>query len=97
MKKVLSIVLSIVMVLCMMPAMAFAGTADFTDDAAINHGTAVDTLAALAVLEGYPDGSFQPAKVVTRAEMAKIIATVLNGGEAPVLSTTTTSYNDTKG
>ena len=32
MKKVLSIVLSIVMVLCMMPAMAFAGTAAvFTD------------------------------------------------------------------
>ena len=98
MKKVLSIVLSIVMVLCMMPAMAFADTAvDFTDAADIQHDVAVDTLAALAILEGYPDGSFQPAKVVTRAEMAKIIATLLNGGEAPVLSTTTTSYTDTKG
>jgi len=98
MKKVLSIVLSIVMVLCMMPAMAFAGTAAaFTDEAAITHDTAVDTLVTLGVFEGYPDGSFQPAKVVTRAEMAKTIATVLNGGEAPVLSASTTSYNDTKG
>ena len=97
MKKVLSIVLSIVMVLCMMPAMAFAGTADFTDAAAINHDAAVDTLVALGVFEGYPDGSFQPAKVVTRAEMAKTIATILNGGEAPVLSASTTSYTDTKG
>ena len=98
MKKVLSIVLSIVMVLCMMPAMAFAGTsAVFTDEAAINHDAAVGTLVALGVFEGYPDGSFQPAKVVTRAEMAKTIATVLNGGKAPVLSASTTSYTDTKG
>ena len=97
MKKVLSIVLSIVMVLCMMPAMAFAGTADFTDAADINHDAAVDTLVALGIFEGYPDGSFQPAKVVTRAEMAKTIATVLNGGKAPVLSASTTSYTDTKG
>jgi len=98
MKKVLSIVLSIVMVLCMMPAMAFASTsAVFTDEADIQHDAAVGTLVALGVFEGYPDGSFQPAKVVTRAEMAKTIATVLNGGEAPVLSASTTSYNDTKG
>ena len=103
MKKVLSIVLSLVMVLCMMPVMAFAGTTDeatgtsFSDASSITHSEAVYSLAALNIINGYTDGTYMPAKTVTRAEMCKMIATLYNGGTEPVLSTTTTSYTDTKG
>ena len=102
MKKVLSIVLSLVMVLCLTPAMAFAGTDEavgtsFSDADSITHSEAVYSLAALNIINGYTDGTYKPAKTVTRAEMCKMIATLYNGGTEPVLSTTTTSYTDTKG
>lgn len=97
MKKVLSIVLSVVMVLCMMPVMAFADTAvTFTDANDIEHSEAVYSLAALDIIDGYTDGTYKPAKTVTRAEMSKIIATLLNGGTAPVVGTAAT-YTDTQG
>ena len=53
-------------------AMAFtmmAGAA-YTDQADITATEAVDTLAALNVITGNPDGSFAPNSTVTRAEMA---------------------------
>ena len=86
MKKVLSIVLSIVMVLCMMPAMAFAGTTDaFTDAADITYAEAVDVLYAAGIIDGMPDGSFVPNGNVTREQAAKLIATVLKGEKAEKL------------
>ena len=57
----------------------FAGAA-FTDAADISQTEAVDMLTALGVIDGYEDGSFQPDKTVTRAEMAKMIYTIRNGG-----------------
>ena len=86
MKKVLSIVLSIVMVLCMIPAMAFADTATYSDIAGTACEAAVEELSELGVVSGYPDGTYKPAAVVTRAEMAKLIVTAL--GLNPTAGTT---------
>ena len=61
----------------------FAGAA-FTDQADIEAAEAVDMLTALGVIDGYEDGSFQPNETVTRAEMAKMIYTIRNGGNATV-------------
>ena len=78
MKKVLSIVLSIAMVLCMMPAMAFAGTsAAYSDIEGAACEASVELLSELGVVNGYSDGTYKPEKEVTRAEMAKLIVTAL--------------------
>ncbi len=50
-------------------------------------GTAYETpvrvLAALGILGGYPDGTFQPEARMTRAECATVIARILFAGELP--------------
>jgi len=70
----------------------------FTDASSISHTNAVSTMTSLSVIKGYPDGSYKPATNVTRAEMAKMICLILNGGKEPVLSTSNTpKYTDIKG
>lgn len=94
MKKVLSIVLSLVMVLCLTPAMAFASTNDavYSDIAGEKCEGAVNVLDALGVIDGYEDGTYRPDQVVTRAEMAKLIITAL--GMDSYATATTSSYSD---
>ena len=53
-------------------------SAAFTDQADIKATDAVNMLSSLGVITGYTDGSYQPNKVVTRAEMAKMIFVVRN-------------------
>ena len=94
MKKVLSIVLSLVMVLCLTPAMAFADTtnATYSDISGEKCEGAVNVLDALGVVDGYEDGTYRPDQTVTRAEMAKLIITAL--GVADYASATNSSYSD---
>ena len=73
-KKVLALVLAFACAFTM-----FAGAA-FTDAADIKNADAVDMLTALGVIDGYDDGSFKPDATVTRAEAAKMIFTIRNGG-----------------
>ena len=75
-----------------------ASAADFTDVEKIQHDEAVNVLVALNVIDGKPDGSFDPEGNVTRAEMAKMIAVAMNGGnEANTGTKTTPSFTDIKG
>ena len=64
-----------------------ANAADFTDAESIKHGTAVETMAALGIIKGYPqpDGTleFAPEGELNRAQMAQMIATIMNKGTAP--------------
>ena len=94
MKKVLSIVLSLVLVICMMPVMAFAATSNaaYSDISGEKCEGAVNVLTALGVVDGYEDGSYKPEKTVTRAEMAKLIITAL--GMDSYATATTSSYSD---
>ena len=73
-KKVLALVLAFACAFTM-----FAGAA-FTDQADISQTEAVDMLSALGVINGYSDGSFAPDATITRAEAAKMIYTIWNGG-----------------
>ena len=73
-KKVLALVLAFACAFTM-----FAGAA-FTDQADISQTEAVDMLSALGVINGYTDGSFKPDATITRAEAAKMIYTIWNGG-----------------
>ena len=75
----------------------FAGAA-FTDSADIKATEAVNMLSALGVIDGYSDGSFKPDSTVTRAEMAKMIFVVWNGGksDAKAYQTMDSAFADTK-
>lgn len=73
-KKVLALVLAFACAFTM-----FAGAA-FTDAADIQQTEAVEMLSALGVINGYTDGSFKPNDTISRAEAAKMIYTIWNGG-----------------
>ncbi|MEI8216408.1 MAG: S-layer homology domain-containing protein [Eubacteriales bacterium] len=74
MRKVLSFVLVLALVLGSF-SMAFAATP--TDVVGTPNSQAVQVLMGLGVVNGYADGSFKPANIVTRAEMAKLIVVAL--------------------
>ena len=68
-------------------ATAFAGAA-YTDQSSIKvDSKVIDTLTEKNVIKGFADGSFQPDKLVTRAEMAKMLYVLRTEG-----STDATTY-----
>lgn len=85
-KKLLSLVLALALMFSLTIVSASALTEDFTDGDKVTHKEAVDVLTELGVLSGYPDGTFQGDKIITRAELCKIIAVALNGGKDPILN-----------
>ena len=79
-KRALSLALASVMLLGMMVVGSSAkGLDDFSDNAEIVNKDAVAVTSAIGLFDGYEDGSFGPENVVTRAEMAVIITTMLYG------------------
>ena len=75
-----------------------ASAADFTDADEIVNAEAVDTMVALNIINGKDTGAFDPEGLVTRAEMAKMIATAVNGGVAPSFGVKATpTYSDIDG
>lgn len=91
MKKVLSLVLVIAMVLSSM-SFAFAST---FEDVTGDYEKAINTLAGLGVVTGYEDGTYRPEKVVTRAEMAKLIVEILGYGD--LVTGSKSNFTDTQG
>ncbi len=94
MKKVLSIVLSLAMVVCLMPAMAFAdstGSKTFTDADSITNKEAVDVLSGLGIINGMDDGSFNPTGDVTREQSVTLIDNLVKSGNFDAASETVTA------
>ena len=77
MKKFLSLVLALVMTMSLVTVSA--GAKDFTDNSKIAYGEAVDVMSAVKVIDGYPDGSFNPTATLTRGAAAKIICNLILG------------------
>lgn len=71
MKRIVSLVLALSMVLGLC-ATAFAGTS-LTDVVGTKYEAAVEALIELEVVNGYPNGNYQPTKEVNRAELAKML------------------------
>ncbi len=92
MKKVLSLVLVIAMVLS---SMSFAFAAKFEDIADTDYEKAIETLTALGIVTGYEDGTYRPEKVVTRAEMAKLLVEALGYGD--LVAGSKSNFSDTQG
>lgn len=81
-KRFLAAVVAAALSLSMVSAVA-ADATTFTDAAQIEHWDGVSTLTQLNVVSGKDDGSFDPTAPVTRAEMAKLVCLMLNGGVEP--------------
>lgn len=80
------------MVVSMAPA-AFAGS--FSDvSSSSNCAGAIDRLAGLGVVKGYPDGTFKPSNIYTRAEAAAINVRLLGLDSAAAAATGATKFSD---
>ena len=87
-KRALSLVMAMALIVGMMVISASAVSKDFTDAGEIDHTEAVNTMVALNVIDGKDDGSyFDPEGTLTRSEMAKVVAFVMNGGVEPNIGT----------
>ena len=94
MKKLLALVLALVMSM----SLVTISNAAFSDADKISHDEAVDVLNTLGVINGMPDGSYNPAGNVTRAEMAKMISIIMLGDvDASAFVGTATGLTDIKG
>ena len=79
--------LSLVLVLAFVVGLLGVGTigaaaVDFEDNDKIQYNEAVGVLTGIGILEGYPNGTFQPGNAVTRAEAAKMVAFAALGPDA---------------
>ena len=92
-KRILSLALASVMVMGMMVVGASAAFNDQADISVAN-ADAVNTMVALKIISGEPDGSFNPTGDVTRAQMATMIAVALHGGDATFRGSTSTDFTD---
>ena len=81
-KRTLSLLLAVVMVIGLMVVGAGAVSYnDFSDRGEIVNKDAVSMLTTLGIIEGQPDGSYNPTGNVDRAQMAKMISVALTNNE----------------
>ena len=94
-KRTLSLVLAMALVVGMMMVGASAASSDFTDSDEITNTEAVDVMTAIGVFEGTDKGAFNPSGILTREQAAKIIAVMLLGQEdADKLGTNSSVFKD---
>ncbi len=88
-KKALALVLSCAMVFGMVVTAAVTNYPDVSKDA--TYAEAVNVLSALGAIQGDENGNFNPDSAVTRAEMAKLLYTMVSTGS---VSNTATQFAD---
>ncbi|MBC5748684.1 S-layer homology domain-containing protein [Dysosmobacter sp. NSJ-60] len=93
MKKFLSLVLALTMMMSLVTINA--GAKEFTDDEDQNYDEAIAVISEIGVVDGYPDGSFKPQGTLTRGAAAKIICNLILGPTtAGELHADTAPYKD---
>ncbi len=90
-KKVISSVVALALSLGSLSAFA-ASYSDVAETA--NYATAVNELSALGIVNGYDDGTFQPDKKVTRAEVTKMVVAALAQTAAADAAKGATAFSD---
>ena len=91
MRKVLSLVLALSMVLGMF---SFAFAATLSDIDGEYYEAAVEALVELGVVNGYTDGTYKANQVVTRAELAKMLVVSLGQDAAAKIAKGSTQFTD---
>ncbi len=90
MKRILAFVLALVLVLGTVN-IAMAAPSDVEGT---RYEEAVSRLVGLNVINGYPDGTFQPGKTITRAEFAVVAVKLLGLGNAAEYGHGPTGFSD---
>ena len=94
-KKVLSLVLCVAV---MLSVMVMGAGAAFSDQDKIENTEAVNMCTALNIIGGYEDGSYHPERNIERSEITKMICVALNGGKEPNLAVPATpTFSDVRG
>ena len=78
-KKVLSLVLCVAMMLSVMVMSTGAVTITDADDISPQYAEAAEVLTGMGIINGYEDDSFKPQQSITRAEVAAMIYRVATG------------------
>lgn len=75
-----------------------ASAKEFTDTKGNTHEAAIDALSDAGIITGYPDGSFQPNKTLTRSDVVKLMGKWLEseGYKAPADYKTNPRFADLK-
>ncbi|MCL2837532.1 MAG: S-layer homology domain-containing protein [Oscillospiraceae bacterium] len=85
--------IALVVIVAMIATMGMTAFASFSD---VPAGTvtyeAVNTLSALGILEGFPDGSFQPDGDITRAQFAAVVTRAM--GFSGIMTQGSTRFTD---
>ncbi|MCH5186775.1 MAG: S-layer homology domain-containing protein [Oscillospiraceae bacterium] len=100
MKKVLSLIvaLSMVLAICAPAALSAEGETGYTDVDGTVYEAPVSILKKLGIMTGYADGSFHPYSTVTRAEMAVVCLHMLKITDyGEIVSLDEVQYNDMEG
>lgn len=84
MKKLISVILAVAMILALLPTFTIAAEASTFKDVTGNeyYADAAEALAKLSILTGYVDGTFGADRAISRAEMAAIICRMIDKEEA---------------
>jgi len=96
-KRTLSLVLALVMVLGLFGGLSMTASAsDFTDDESIQYKEAVDVMTGIGAINGMDDGTFSPKAPITRAQAAKLVTYTVLGKDAAerLPSGVTSSFSD---
>ena len=93
-KRTLSLVLAMALVVGMMMVGASAASSDFTDSSEITYTEAAEVMTALGVFEGTDQGTFNPTGTLTREQAAAIVCRMLLGDDAENLNTNSTVFTD---
>ena len=95
MKRVLSLILAVSMVMSMF-TFSFAGTT-LKDVVDTDYEAAVEALVELGIVNGYEDGTYRPEQNVSRAEMAKLLVVAAGLEPAAKLAEGATKFADVNG
>jgi len=77
MKKTISIILTLLIIVTILLVNCTAATFKDVSDSAY-YAIAAKKLSEKKILEGYPDGTFGPQRLITRAEMAAVVCRMIN-------------------
>lgn len=93
-KKAISAVIALALAASFVPATLAANVALTDVPETADYATAVNTLVALGVVNGYEDNTFKPDNNITRAEASKIIVAALNETAAAEAMKGATKFSD---
>lgn len=89
-------VLFLLLTMLISPA-SFAYASSYSDVTSTPYQAAVETLSDMGIIGGYPDGTYQPSKSVTRAEFSAMITKYLKAGDSVLAAYKATKFKDMKG